>query len=354
MTEGKTQSKQELLGGQALIEGVMMKSKKSYAIAVREPNGNIFTQATTYEGWNTTYKFMGWPFIRGVFGLFEMLIIGTRALLQSSEIAIPPDDEAPTDKAGKKGVHDDHDGTEKASHQHKKVKAKSPQKGKGKKEGLSNLAMAGMVISSLVLAVFLFKFLPFALTSYLKSRGLVQGVVGFNIVDGVLRLSAFLIYVALISFLPDIKRVFGYHGAEHKVVACHEQGKPLTVENARGCSRYHPRCGTSFVVFVLVITIAIFSIVPLELGFWKVFGLRLLFLPIVAGISYEILRISAANLDKWWVSWVTIPGIWTQRLTTREPDDSMLEVSIASMNSVIEHDRKSALGSVDEASLVVS
>jgi len=242
------------------------------------------------------------PFIRGIINLIEMMSLGVKTLNYSADIAM--EEEEP-----------------------KKTK-KEKQKSDGWQLGLT-------LILSLVFAILLFKLIPLALTQYLLNKDIIKGSFAFNLVDGIIRLAIFLLYIWIISLFKDMYRVFQYHAAEHMSVACNEQGKKLTVDNVKKCSRFHPRCGTSFIIFVMIITIFVFSLVPYTLPFWQKFLYRFLLLPFIVSISYELLRVSANHTDKWWLQPVILPGLWTQRITTKEPTDDIVEVGIAALSPLV-------------------
>jgi uncharacterized protein YqhQ len=284
-----------VVGGQAVIEGVMMKSKDQMAIAVRKPNNKIIVKKEKLKSIVYKNKFFNLPLIRGIVVLFETLIIGIKALTFSANIAVEDD----TSK-------------------------------KGEKEKLSGWSIAFTILISIALAVGVFILLPLFLTGLLtKSHGFY-----FNLIDGVIRIGIFILYIGAISFMKDVKRLFQYHGAEHKSVFCFEAGKKLTVENARGFSPLHPRCGTTLIVLVLVISILLFSIVTSPLWIIK-FIVRLAFIPVIAAFSYEFLKFGANYHNNWFVRILIAPGLLIQMITTREPDDSQIEVALEALKAVV-------------------
>ena len=291
-----------LVGGQAVIEGVLMRLPQTYAVAVRDPQGEVRVRRErlpeTAKG-----RFGNLPFVRGTVILFKSLMLGISALNFSAEVAM-----AEEGGAGSKS-------------------------GEGAEEKpASTWALALTVAVSLALGVALFFYLPLLLTQFLsRYLEMAKHSVGFNLIDGLIRVVFFLAYILGISLLKDIRRVFAYHGAEHKVVFTWEAKEPLTVENARRKSTLHPRCGTSFLLFVMVVSILVFSLVPASYPFWAKALSRIVFLPLIAGISYELIRFTARFPRSPLVKPLIWPGLAFQLLTTREPDDTMLEVAIRAL-----------------------
>ncbi len=284
-----------VVGGQAVIEGVMMKSQDRMAIAVRKPNKKIIVKKERLKSIVYKHKFFNLPMVRGIVVLFETLIIGIKALTFSANVAV----EEETSK-------------------------------KGKKEKISNWSIALTIAISIGLAVGLFILLPIFLTRLVTTS---DGFV-FNVIDGVIRIAIFLAYIGGISFMSDVKRLFQYHGAEHKSVFCFEAGKKLTVKNAKGFSALHPRCGTTLIVLVLVISILLFSVVTSPLWVVK-FIVRLAFIPLIAAFSYEFLKFGACHYNNWFVRILIAPGLLIQMITTREPDNSQIEVAIKALKAVV-------------------
>ncbi len=279
-----------VIGGQAVIEGVMMQNGDRVAVAVRrQSDGEILVRRLPAR---FRFKKLGRvPFLRGLFRLYDMMSLGLRALNVSTQLAFPEEE----------------------------------QLSKGGTFVTFALAIGAAVGAFVILPIFLANTIP----------GLRLGnSVVFNLVEGGIRLSFFFVYLLLISRMKDIRRVFQYHGAEHKVVYTYEADEALTVENARAHTTLHPRCGTAFLMTVFVIAILIFSLVGNPTLWMKVLS-RLLLLPVVAGVSYEVLRFSGRHYNRWWVRLLAQPGLWLQRLTTAEPDDGMIEVAIASMQQVL-------------------
>ena len=280
-----------LIGGQAIIEGVMMQNGDRIAVAVRrQSDGEILVKPLPAR---FRFKKLGTiPFLRGLFRLFDMMSLGLRALNLSTQLAFPEE------------------------------------------EQMSKSGTFFTFAVAIVVAIGAFMVLPLYLTGFIPGLRLGNSIV-FNLVEGVIRMSFFFVYLVLISRMKDIHRVFQYHGAEHKVVHTYEADEELTVENAQKHTTLHPRCGTAFLMTVFVIAILIFSLVGQPTLWVKVLS-RLLLLPVVAGVSYEALRFSGRNYNRWWVRALAQPGLWLQKLTTGEPDDAMVEVAIASMSRVLD------------------
>lgn len=292
------------IGGQAVLEGVMMKNKEKYAVAVRKPNGEIEVELENYQGLLHGSKIKELPFIRGVFNFVDSLMLGTKVLNYSASFYEEEETESKFDKA-----------VDKMS------------KGNGEKV-LTTL----VTIISIVLAVGIFVVLPYFISAlfeeYIRNRSLMA------IIEGIIRIFIFLLYIVGISAMKDIKRLYQYHGAEHKCINCIEKGRPLTVRNVMRSSRQHKRCGTSFLFFVMIVSIVLFFFIRVDNVLLKVV-LRILLMPVVAGISYEIIRL-AGRSDNILVRILSAPGMLIQRLTTKEPDESMVEVAIASVEAVFD------------------
>lgn len=291
------------IGGQAVIEGVMMKNKNTYAVAVRKPDGEICVKKEeTKDG-----CFAGWkkiPLLRGVFQFVDSLVLGMKTLTYSASFW---EDEEEKGKA----------------------ETEEEQKKSEKKE---QMVMAGTVAFSVVLAVAIFMVLPYLITDFIGNR--IPSRIVQTTIEGVIRIAIFILYILLISRMEDIRRVFMYHGAEHKCINCIENGYDLNVENVRKSSKEHKRCGTSFLFFVLLVSIVICFFITTKSRFLRLV-LRILLLPVIAGISYEIIRL-AGNSDNFFVNLLSKPGLYLQRLTTKEPDDSMIEVAICSVEAVFD------------------
>ena len=279
---------QPVIGGQAVIEGVMMKGPEGVAVAVRKPDGTITIKQDKCQSLTVKHAFLRLPFIRGVVFLLEMTIVGMEALTWSAN---QQSDE---------------------------------------KDQLGGWALGSTIALSFLFALALFVGLTYLAAEFLAGDDtrLVQ------LIDGGLRLAAFLSYLGIISLAKDVRRLFQYHGAEHKTVNCHEAGHELTVKNVHKHSLLHPRCGTSLIVFVIAISIVLFAIVHSSLWYINVLS-RIVLIPVIAGISYEILRLSATKRHNIFFKILIQPGLWVQRLTTRKPDDSQIECAIAAIKRVI-------------------
>ncbi len=295
------------IGGQAVMEGVMMRGPKEIATAVRKSNGEIIIDKKEVSSVFTKYKFLKIPILRGVISFFESMITGVKCLMFSAEQVDLEDGEDYKPSKFEQWL-DDKFGD--------KVK---------------DIVIYFSVFVSLIFSVGLFILLPTVLVGWLK-KFIVSAPV-LSLCEGGVRIVIFLAYLFLVSRMKDIQRVFEYHGAEHKTIAAYEHGEELTPENARKYSRLHPRCGTSFLLIVMIISIIFFSFLKWE-TVWQRMLYRLLLLPVVAGVSYEIIKF-AGRSDSKLVKWLTSPGLALQLLTTREPDDSQLEVAIAALKSVL-------------------
>jgi uncharacterized protein YqhQ len=284
------------IGGQAVIEGVMMRAPRSMAIAVRRADGEIVVQKKEVIPLSERFPLVKLPIVRGAVALFSSLITGIKALNFSANEALAEGED---------------------------------------KEELSSWAMAGTMAVAFGFGILLFFILPLYLTKLLTPVIGSSNIV-FNLVDGVIRVAVFLLYIFAISRMNDIQRVFQYHGAEHKSIFAFEAGDELTVANVRKYSCLHPRCGTSFLLIVMLVSIVIFSLIPKLWPFYLKAGSRIVLLPLIAGVSYEFLKWTAKNDQSALVKLIIAPGLALQRLTTREPDDSQLEVAIRSMEEALE------------------
>jgi uncharacterized protein YqhQ len=303
-----------LVGGQALIEGVMMRSPGAYGVAVRRPDGSLAFQRGKVNSLAKRFPVLKAPVLRGVAVLFQSLALGIRSLNFSAEQAM-------------------------AAMTAAEAAAGEPAPEKPKKE-TSNWAVAGSMAFGLGLGIVVFILAPLWLT-HLGEKYAFGGHLTnlqFNLLDGGLRAIFFLAYIWGISRMKDIHRVFQYHGAEHKVVFNYEKRLPLTVENARAQSRLHPRCGTSFLLFVLLVSILVFALIPKTAPFLVKFGGRLLLVPAIAGLSYEVLRFTAKHRAAPLFAVLVAPGLALQRITTQEPTDDMLEVAIAALEEALRED----------------
>lgn len=307
------------IGGQAVMEGVMMKNQEKYAVAVRKPDQEIVVETSTYEGLIKNKKIRNMPILRGVFSFIESLVLGMKTLTFSASFFEEEEDE----KSGSRKA-------EKRAGAKKPAPTEEEQKKKEKHQ--ENVLMGGTVAISIVLAVAIFMVLPYYISVFFQRFITSQTLLA--LLEGVIRLTIFIGYVAAISLMPDIKRVYMYHGAEHKCINCIEQGMDLTVENVRKSSRLHKRCGTSFLLIVMLISIVFFLFIRVDNRILQLL-LRLVLIPVIAGVSYEFIRL-AGRSDHMLVNLFSKPGLLLQRITTREPDDSMIEVGIASVEAVFD------------------
>lgn len=294
------------VGGQAVLEGVMMKNKDRYAVAVRKPNGEIDVEISNYQGILEESKVKKIPFIRGVFNFIDSLILGMKALNHSADFYEEEEEETKLDKALNKLT-----------------------KGRGE-EALTTFVM----ILSIVLAVGIFIVLPYFISDWLQDYFNIMNDSIIAVMEGGLRIGIFILYVVAISAMKDIRRVYMYHGAEHKCINCIEHGYELNLRNAKHSSRLHKRCGTSFLFFVMFVSIILFFFIRVDNQLLKVF-LRIALMPVVAGISFELIRL-AGRTDNVIVRILSVPGMLIQRMTTKEPDDDMIEVAIASVEAVFD------------------
>ena len=298
------------IGGQALIEGILMRGPKKQAIVCRTAEG-LVEKVDELKLLKDKYPIFGWPFIRGCVTFIDSMIKGMQALTYSAEL-VPVEDQEP-DKLDQ--WIEKHFEAEKAS----------------------KIVIGTAVVLGIALALFLFIFLPTLIVGLIKP--LTQNLVLRNLSEGVVKIIILLAYMRLCCCVSDVKRLFSYHGAEHKTIFCYEHGKPLTVENVRTESRFHPRCGTSFLLVVVVVSILVNSVVTLTNSFARM-GAHLLLLPLVVGISYEINRWCGRH-DNWLSAALSAPGKWLQHMTTNEPDDSMIECAIRAMELVIPEEKGS-------------
>ena len=321
------------IGGQAVLEGVMMKGPKSYALAVRKPDKEIEVKVTEYQSIGEKHKGLNIPLVRGVVNFIESLYIGMKTLMDSSEYFV--DEEEPESDKNKKDKTADNAAAK--AEADKSAEDKTDKSGKkedkSKDEKDSNTAyLIGTLVFSLVIAIGVFMLLPAFITNLLYK--VTDSNLLVNFAEGILRLLIFLGYVLAISQMEDIKRTFMYHGAEHKTINCMEAGKDLTVENVRQATRFHKRCGTSFIFIVMFISIFVFMFVNTNV-LWIRLVSRILLIPVIAGISYEFIRYAGRH-ENVCSNIFSAPGLWVQRLTTKEPDDSMIEVAIKSVEGVID------------------
>lgn len=313
-----SEKKMTSIGGQAVIEGIMMRGPEKIAVAVRKPDGEIIIDEQENKIKGGIRKI---PFIRGIFAFIDSMVIGIKALMFSANFY-------------------EEDGTAKESDEGKAVKENEKDSKEEKDKEMPAWAMALTVLTSLCLSIGLFIALPNVIASFIvPNSGNNGNVFLYNLVESVMKVLIFLTYLLVVSKMKDIQRVFEYHGAEHKTIFCYENGEELTVENVKKFQRFHPRCGTSFLLFVIIISIIVFSVIGRFDS--KIINLlvRIALLPVVAGISYEIIRFAGRHVDNKWVSWLNKPGMWLQRLTTREPDEKQLEVAIEALKTVLPKDK---------------
>ncbi len=284
------------IGGQAVLEGIMMKNKEQYAVAVRKPNGEIEVDVDTYHGVLHGSKLLKIPFVRGIFNFIDSLALGMKSLNFSA------------------GFYEEEESNKTTSDKGDKV-------------------FTGIVtIISVLLAIAIFMVLPYYLTSFFQDY--IRNASLMAIIEGAVRIFIFVMYVLSISLMKDIKRVYMYHGAEHKCINCIEKGRPLTVRNVMRSSKQHKRCGTSFLLFVMLVSVVLFFFIRVDNPVYKVL-IRIALIPVIAGISYEIIRL-AGKSDNILVKIISAPGMLLQRLTTKEPDEDMVEVAIAAVEAVFD------------------
>ena len=290
------------IGGQAVMEGVMMKNQDKYAVAVRKPDKEIIVEVSEYPGIIKNKKIRNMPILRGVFSFIESLVLGMKTLTFSASFFEEEEEKPKTVQEKKKDQ---------------------------KKE---DAMMGGTVAVSVILAVAIFMVLPYYISLFFQR--FTSSYLLIALLEGILRLVIFIGYVAGISLMPDIKRVYMYHGAEHKCINCIEHGMDLTVENVKKSSKQHKRCGTSFLLIVMIISIFFFMFIHVDSGVARLL-LRLVLIPVIAGVSYEFIRL-AGRSDNALVNILSKPGLWLLNLTTREPDEDMIEVGIASVEAVFD------------------
>jgi uncharacterized protein YqhQ len=288
------------MGGQAVLEGVMMRGETTWAVAVRMPDGEIAIDVREVAGWSDKYRKI--PILRGVMGLGESLALGYRALTWSANKQVPEE------------------------------------------EQVSEKWMGVTIAISMVFFSAIFLVLPAVAGSGLHSGSWLPFNLPFHLAEGLVRLGLFVGYLGVISLIPDIRRVFEYHGAEHKTIAAYENGVELTPEAANQFTTAHVRCGTNFLLTVMVVAIVVYTFIPTP-NIWAIILSRVLLIPVIAGLSYEVIRLAAKNMHRAWVRFVMKPGLWLQKLTTREPDLDQLEVAIMSLDAVLTAEQKAEVES---------
>ena len=292
-----------LIGGQAVLEGVMMRAPHSYCVAVRKPNGEVVTEEGEARRLSESSRFWSLPVVRGVATLGQAMSLGMKALNFSARHAVdePGNDGAPAE--------------------------------------IPKWMLALNLLLSLAFFIFLYKFTPLVITTWIQNNvSWLNNEAGFSVIDGIIRLGIFLAFLTILSRMRDIRRVFEYHGAEHKVVFNYEDGRPVTVENAQSFVTFHPRCGTSFLMVVMLVSIGVYALVPFD-GFVGRFAARIALLPVIAGVSYEIIRFAARRQSSL-LNWLTAPGLWLQRITTQPPDDPQVEISIRALDGAMALERQ--------------
>jgi uncharacterized protein YqhQ len=304
-----------LVGGQAVLEGVMMRSPHAWAIACKKPSGEVVTMSETLERPSEKHKWMSWPIIRGVMTLGYAMTLGYRALRFSANVAI---EEVMQDGASTKNL-----GT-----------AAPTEQTREKAATISTWLATVNIVISLAFFIFMYKYLPLlAATEIKKLNPALGGQIIFNLIDGGIRLILFLLFIWGVSLWPDIRRVYQYHGAEHKTVFAFEDGKPLETAEVQKYSTYHPRCGTSFLMTVMLISIGFYMLIPYT-TFWARFASRIAMLPLIAGVSYEIIRFAAKRRGSLFAL-MTAPGLWLQRITTQPPSDEMARCAITALDQAM-------------------
>ena len=290
-----------LVGGQAVLEGVMMRSPHAWAIACRKPSGEIALHSEPLERLSEKHKWAGWPVIRGVATLGHAMTLGFRALRFSANTAL---------------------------------EAIQPEEEGKKKIEISGWMATINIVFSVGFFIFMYKYLPLlAATQIKKVSPVFSGQIMFNLVDGLIRIGLFLVFIWGVSLFRDIRRVYEYHGAEHKTVYAFENGDPLGVAHVQKYSTFHPRCGTSFLMTVMLISMLVYMVIPVT-TFWARFGIRIALLPVIAGVSYEMIRFAAKHRGSFFAL-LTAPGLWLQRVTTKPPSDDQAECAIAALEQAM-------------------
>lgn len=306
-----------LVGGQAVMEGVMMRAPHSYAVAVRQADGSISTTTMPLVRPSERNRIWGWPVLRGLATLGQAMALGVRALRFSSDSLLAEEESAPSEPAA--------------------LPENAAQTGKQKGE-VSSTGMIVSVAFSLLFFIAFYKFLPLLAATGLEHRyPAFRGQILFNLVDGVIRIALFLLFIGGMALFKDIRRVYQYHGAEHKVVFNFESGQPVDVEHARRFTTLHPRCGTSFMIVIMVIAMAIYIVIPVHTFLLKLL-VRIAALPLIAGLSYEVIRYAAKHSGSFFAL-LSRPGLWLQRITTQPPSDDQLECSIRALQEAMELER---------------
>jgi uncharacterized protein YqhQ len=335
-----------LVGGQAVLEGVMMRSPHAWAIACRKPSGEVVTMSQPLDRPSEKHKWMAWPIVRGVMTLGYAMSLGYRALRFSANVAIEevmqnddttPDDTTPAHIATAASAACPEPSRrvppKRSEAEHSQAQSSESQT-REKAATISGWLAAGNVILSLAFFIFMYKYLPLvAATELKKFNPAFGGQIAFNLVDGAIRLILFLLFIWGVSLFPDIRRVYQYHGAEHKTVFAFENGDPLSTAAVQKYSTFHPRCGTSFLMTVMLISIGFYMLIPFT-TFWARFACRIALLPVIAGVSYEIIRFAAKHRGSLFAL-MTAPGLWLQRITTQPPSDEMAQCAITALDQAM-------------------
>ena len=328
--------KKTSIGGQALIEGVMMRGPERTAMAVRHVSGEI-----RMEEWENSKKkrwaITRWPLVRGVFGFVDSMVLGMKCLMKSAEMS-GLEEELEDAIAEENALPEDATEEQIAAAEAEKEAKKAADKKKA--ETLMNVVMVIGMVLGIALSIFLFMWLPSKLFSLLaKGVPVLDNRYYRGIFEGLLRILIFLGYMIAVSRMKDIRRTFMYHGAEHKSIFCYEKGLPLTVENVRAQKRFHPRCGTSFLILMLIVGIIISLFIPYSLPDILRAAVKILLLPLTVGIGYELIKLAGRH-DNWFTRFISAPGVWVQHITTVEPDDDMIECAIKALEAVIPEDQE--------------
>jgi uncharacterized protein YqhQ len=309
-----------LVGGQAVLEGVMMRSPHAWAIACRKPSGEVVTMSEPLDRPSDKHKWMAWPIVRGVMTLGYAMSLGYRALRFSANVAI--EEVMEQEKSATQ--------SETAAQSSKSTQSKTSEKA----ATLSGWLAAVNIVISVAFFIVMYKVIPLLATSELKKLNpAFSGQIMFNLVDGVIRLALFLLFIWGVSLWKDIRRVYEYHGAEHKTVFAFENGDPLQTAEVQKYSTYHPRCGTSFLMTVMLISIGFYMLFPVT-TFWARLGIRIGLLPVIAGVSYEIIRFAAKHRGSLFAL-MTAPGLWLQRITTKSPSDDQAQCAIVALDQAM-------------------
>jgi uncharacterized protein YqhQ len=324
-----------LVGGQAVLEGVMMRSPHAWAIACRKPSGEVVTMSEPLERPSEKHKWMAWPIVRGVMTLGYAMSLGYRALRFSANVAIEEvmlSDKAHVE-AATSAVPVKRSQAEASTAEAAKTKSRE------KAASISGWLAAVNIVISLAFFIVMYKLVPLLATNELKKwNPALSGQILFNLVDGIIRLLLFLLFIWGVSLFPDIRRVYQYHGAEHKTVFAFENGDPLETAAVQKYSTFHPRCGTSFLMTVMLISIGFYMLFPVT-SLWARFAVRIALLPVIAGVSYEIIRFAAKHRGSLFAL-MTTPGLWLQRITTQPPTDEMAQCAIVALDHAMDLEKE--------------